>query len=199
LRRVSLFKRVALGVTLLLLVLAGVVAWKLRSRAEAIPEQLPAIDAAEADPNAMVIPGGTSGLPDLKLADLRGKTAYLVVEDRESIQSRESTTIQRALNRWIFPPDVVGYQIGDVDGFGLLAGKIEEFVALMRSEMRVPLYMDYQGAFMKTFKLPRGHVGIVVFGPDGAVLVRRSGKADDKFLEEHRTTHRASAPPPPHF
>lgn len=193
----SLLKRVALGFTLLLLVLVGVVAWKLRSRAEAIPDQLPEINAAEADPAAMVIPGGASGLPDLKIADLRGKTAYIVVEDRESIQSRESTSLQRALNRWVYPPDVVGYQIGDVDGFALLASKIEEFVVLMRSEMRIPLYMDYQGAFMKTFKLPRGHVGIVVLGPDGDVLIRRSGKADDAFLEQLRTTLKASEPAPP--
>lgn len=193
----SLLKRIALGSTLLLLVLAGVVAWKLRSRAEDIPTELPAIDAAVADPASMVIPGGASGLPDLKLADLRGKTAYIVVEDRESIESRESTTLQRALNRWIFPPDVVGYQIGDVDGFAILASKIEEFVALMRSEMRIPLYMDYQGVFMRTFKLPRGHVGIVVLGPDGEVKLRRSGKADDAFLAELQKTLRASEPTPP--
>lgn len=192
----SLLKRVALGFTLLLLVLVGIVAWKLRSRAEVIPEKLPEIDTAVADPATLVIPGG-GGLPDLKFAELRGKTAYIVVEDRESIQSRESTTLQRSLNRWVFPPDVVGYQIGDVDGFALLASKIEEFVALMRSEMRIPLYMDYQGAFMKTFKLPRGHVGIVVLGPDGKVLIRRSGKADDAFLEELRTTLRATEPTPP--
>lgn len=192
----SLFKRIAIGFTLLLLVLAGVVAWKLRSRAEAIPDELPAIDTAVADPNTLVIPG-SGGLPDFKLADFRGKTLYVVVEDRESMQSRESKSLQRALNRWTFPPDVVGVQIGDVDGFALLASKIEEFVGLMRSEMRVPLYMDYQGAFVKTFKLSRGHVGLVVFGPDGQILERRSGPADDKSLEKLRATLRAEEPKPP--
>lgn len=192
----SLLKRIALGFTLLLLVLVGIVAWKLRSRAEAIPDELPAIDTAVLDPNTMVIPG-QGGLPDFKLADHRGKTLYIVVEDRESISARESTSMQRALNRWVFPPDVLGFQIGDVDGFALLAGKIEEFVALMRVEMRIPLYMDYQGAFMKTFKLPRGHVGIVVVGPTGEVLLRRSGGATDEFLAELRTLLRASEPTPP--
>lgn len=190
----SLLKRVALGFTLLLLVLVGVVAWKLRSRAEVIPDELPAIDTAVFDPATMVIPA-QGDLPDFKLADHRGKTLYIVVEDRESIQARESTTLQRALNRWVFPPDVAGFQVGDVDGFALLASKIEEFVALMRVEMRIPLYMDYQGVFLKTFKLPRGHVGIVVVGPDGQVLQRRSGAATDEFLTELRTLLRASEPP----
>ena len=45
-----------------------------------------------------------------------------------STERDQRTTLQRALNRWNFPPDVVGYQIGDVDGFALLASKIEEFV-----------------------------------------------------------------------
>jgi len=139
---VSLLKRVALGFTLLLLVLIAIVAWKLRSRAEDIPTELPAIDTALADPNTLVIPGG-GALPDLKFAELRGKTAYILVEDRESMQARESTSLQRALNRWVYPPDVVGYQIGDADGMALIASKIEEFVAIMRVEMRIPLYMDY--------------------------------------------------------
>lgn len=190
----SLLKRVALGFTLLLLALIAIVAWKLRSRAEVIPDELPAIDTTLYDPATMVIPG-QGGLPEFKLADHRGKTLYIVVEDRESIQARESTSLQRALNRWVFPPDVAGFQIGDVDGFALLASKIEEFVALMRVEMRIPLYMDYQGVFLKTFKLARGHVGIVVIGPDGKVLLRRSGAATDEFLTELRTLLRASEPP----
>lgn len=192
----SLLKRVALGFTLLVLVLVGIVAFKLRSRAEAIPDELPAIDTSLADPQHLVIPA-QGGLPDFKLADHRGKTVYVVVEDRESMQSRESMSLQRALNRWTYPPDVVGYQVGDVEGFALLQSKIEEFVGLMRVEMRVPLYMDYQGAFIKTFKLPRGHVGVVVIGPDGQIVLRHSGPADDKFLTELRTALRASEPTPP--
>ncbi len=192
----SLLKRVALGFTLLLLVLIGIVAYKLRSRAETIPDELPAIDTALHDPANLLIPA-QGGLPDFTLAAHRGKTLYVVVEDRESISSRESMSLQRALNRWTYPPDVVGVQIGDVDGFALLQSKIEEFVALMRVEMRIPLYMDYQGAFIKTFKLPRGHVGVVVFGPDSQVLLRHSGPADDKFLAELRTALRASEPTPP--
>jgi hypothetical protein len=196
LRRVSILKRVAVVFVVLLLGLVGFVAWKLRSRAEEIPKELPPIDAAVADPQAIVIPGG-GGLPELKIADLKGKTAYLVVEDRESMQARESKTIQRALNRWSFPADVVGYNIGDAEGFELLSSKIEEFLAHLRKELRLPLYIDYKGVFLRTFKLPRGHVGVVVLGPDGAPLLRHSGPMTDAQISELRALLRAEEPAPP--
>lgn len=190
----SLFKRIALGFTVLLLVLIAVVAWKLRSRAETIPDQLAAIDTTTADPASLVIPE-QGGLPAFKLADYKGKILYTVVEDYESVKSRESMSMQRALNRWVFPANVVGVQIGDADGFGMLAGTLEPFIKLMRGEMRVPLYMDFQGAFIKTFKLPRGHVGLVVFGPDSQILLRRSGAATPESLKELQTLLQASEPP----
>lgn len=193
---VSILKRVALVITVLLLAAAAFVAWKLRSRAEAIPEQLAAIDTAVADPQALVIPG-SGGLPDLKIADLRGKTAYLVVEDRESMQARESKKMARALNRWVYPPDVTGVSIGDAEGFELLATKVEEILGGVRPELRVPLYIDYKGAFLKTFALPRGHVGLVVLGPDGKVLMRHSGPCDDAKIAELKALLRAEEPVPP--
>lgn len=176
----SILKRVALVITFLLLALIGAAAWMLRSRAEEIPAELPPTDV---DPMSIVIPGGT-GMPDLKLADHKGKTVYLVLGDRESMEARESKEFDRVLNRWTYPPDVVGFAIGDAEGFKLLAGKIEEMLGAMRPEMRLPLYIDFDGAITKAFKLPKGHTGIVVLGPDGALKLRHSGppKPKDKIV-----------------
>ncbi len=176
----SVLKRVALVITVLLLALVGAAAWMLRSRAEEIPAELPPTDV---DPMSIVIPGG-GGLPDLRLADHKGKTLYLILGDRESMQARESKEFDRALNRWTYPPDVVGFAIGDAEGFKLLAGKIEEMLGAMRPEMRLPLYIDFDGTITKAFKLPKGHTGIVVLGPDGALKLRHSGppKPKDQIL-----------------
>lgn len=176
----SILKRVALVITFLVLALIGVAAWMLRSRAEEIPAELPPTDV---DPMSIVIPGG-SGMPDLKLAEHKGKTVYLILGDRESMEARESKDFDRALNRWTYPPDVVGFAIGDAEGFKLLAGKIEEMLGAMRPEMRLPLYIDFDGAITKAFKLPKGHTGIVVLGPDGALKLRHSGppKPKDQIL-----------------
>ena len=193
--RVSLLKRILLGLTILLLAVIGAAAWLLRSRAETIPDELPAINTEEADPAKLVIPG-SGGLPDLKFADLRGKTAYFVVGDRESMQAGESKQFDRALNRWTYPADVVGYGIADTEGFKLLASKIEEFLGAMRPEFRLPLYIDYEGAVVRAFKLPKGHVGIVVLGPDGAIALRHSGppKDGDDVIGRLKTALRAEEP-----
>lgn len=100
------------------------------------------------------------------------------------MEARESKDFDRALNRWTYPPDVVGFAIGDAEGFKLLSGKIEEMLGAMRPEMRLPLYIDFEGAVTKAFKLPKGHTGIVVLGPDGALKLRHSGppKPKDKIL-----------------
>lgn len=176
----SVLKRVALVITVLLLALVGAAAWMLRSRAEEIPTELPPTDI---DPMSVVIPG-SGGLPDLKLADHKGKTVYLILGDRESMEARESKEFDRALNRWTYPPDVVGFAVGDAEGFKLLAGKIEEMLGATRPEMRLPLYIDFDGAITKAFKLPKGHTGIVVLGPDGALKLRHSGppKPKDQIL-----------------
>jgi hypothetical protein len=195
---VSLTKRILIGLTILLLVVIGAAAWMFRSRAEAIPDQLAPIDTAEADPSKVVIPG-TGGLPNLVLADLRGKTVYLLVGDRESMEAKESKRFDRALNRWIIPDDVVGYGIADTEGFQLLAGKIEEFIGAMRPELRLPLYLDFEGAITRAFKLPKGHTGVVVLGPGGEILMRHSGPPPegpegDRLIEQLRTHLRAQEP-----
>lgn len=191
----SVLRKIALGVVLLLLFLLGLVAWMLRSRAEEIPDQLPAIDTAEADPQKLVIPGG-GGLPDLVLADHKGRTVYLLVEDRESMAARESSAMSRAMARWTYPDHVVGYAVGDAEGFGLLATKIEEFVGAMRPELRLPLYIDFKGAVTSTFKLPKGHVGLVVLDKAGAVVYRHSGAMEPAEIDHLREVLGATVPAP---
>ena len=191
----SVLRKIALGVVIVLLVLLGLVAWMLRSRAEEIPEQLAAIDTAEADPQALVIPGG-GGLPDLVVADHKGRTLYLIIEDRESMGARESSAMNRAMARWDYPDDVVGYLIGGAEGFGLFAAKAEEFIAPMRPELRLPLYVDFEGAVHKTFKLPKGHVGIVVLDRAGAVVFRHSGKMEPAMIDALREVLGATVPAP---
>ncbi|MDC0717025.1 hypothetical protein [Nannocystis bainbridge] len=189
----SVLRKIALGLVLLVLILLGLAAWMLRSRAEAIPDELPAINVAEADPQKLVIPG-SGGLGDLVLADLKGRTVYLIVEDRESMAARESSAMSRAMARWGYPDTVSGFAVGDADGFALLASKIEEFVGPMRPELRLPLYIDFQGAVTKTFKLPKGHVGIVVIDPTGAVAYRHSGKMEPAEIEKLRGLLGATLP-----
>lgn len=191
----SILRKIALALVLLVLVVLGVVAWMLRSRAEEIPDELPPINTAEADPQKLVVPG-QGGLDDLVLADLKGRTVYLIVEDRESMAARESSAMSRAMARWVYPENVSGFAIGDAEGFGLLASKIEEFVGPMRPELRLPLYIDFQGVVTRTFKLPKGHVGVVVLDPTGAVVYRHSGKMEPDEIEKLRELLGASLPAP---
>ena len=177
----SWLKRTLLGVTILLLLAIGVLAWVFRSQAEEIPAELPPIDSAAADPLAIVLPAD-GDLPELALRALAGSTAYFIIEDRESMQGGESKELTRALARWQLPDGVVGYLIGDAKGFAVFRNKINEFMGMMRPEMRLPLYIDYQGAFYDAFKLPRGHTGLVVLGPAGDVVLRHSGPADPDLL-----------------
>lgn len=191
----SVLRKVALGLVLLILVLLGALAWMFRSRAEAIPDELPPVATGEHDPMKLVLTGG-GGLPDLAFAALRGKTAYFIIEDRESMAARESSAMSRAMARWTYPDGVVGYAIGDAEGFGLLAGKIEEFVGPMRPELRLPLYMDFKGDVRKGFNLPRGHAGVVVLDPTGAAVYRHSGKMEPPEIDKLRQVLGAQLPAP---
>jgi len=190
---VSALRKIALVLVVIVLSLIGAVAWMFRSRAEVIPDELPAIDVATADPQKLAIPG-SGDQPELKLADLKGKTVYLIVEDRESMSAREGSAMTRALSKWTYPADVVGVSIGDTEGFGLLRGKIEEIVAPMRPEFRLPLYLDFEGAVTKTFKLPKGHTGLVVLDKAGAVAFRHSGAMKPEDIETLRGLLGATLP-----
>jgi len=180
-RPVSWISRVLIGIVVVLLLGIGVLAWLFRSQTEAIPDELPAIDVATADPMAITIPG--DDISDLVLRDLKDTTAYFLLEDRESMESGESKALNRALARWTLPENTVGYMVGDAQGFGLFRAKVSEFMGMMRVEMRLPLYIDYEGVFYDTFKLPRGHSGFVLL-ESGEVKIRHSGPTEEADLLE---------------
>ncbi|MEZ4381891.1 MAG: hypothetical protein R3A79_11140 [Nannocystaceae bacterium] len=196
----SWISRVLIGVVVVLLLVIGALAWLFRSQAEAIPDELPTLDASKTAPADIMIPGGD--IPDLKVAELKGKRAYFVLEDRESMQAGESKDLNRALARWELGDDVVGYAIGDAQGFGVFRSKIDEFMGMMRPEMRLPLYIDYEGVFYDAFMLPRGHTGFVLLGPDSEVVHRHSGPADADAIEAirgHLDGREPEPPPAPDF
>ena len=119
----SWIARVLIGVVVVLLLVIGALAWLFRSQAEEIPDELPTLDDAKVAPADITLAGGD--IPDLKVADLKGKRAYFVLEDRESMQAGESKDLNRALARWEMGDDVVGYAIGDAKGFGVFRSKID--------------------------------------------------------------------------
>jgi hypothetical protein len=189
--------KIGLAIVASLAVLLGIGAWLLR--VEDIPDELPPI---QGDPLALAIPS-TGNDPPLRVAELAGKTAFFVVVGPQTGESKEGQQLNRALNRWILPKQTVGYIVGDAEGFGMFQQKIAEIMKHFATEMRYPLYVDFEGSFVKTFALPKGHHGFVVLGPDGSVLERRSGGAEGEDLERIRVMLGAVepdlGPPAPEF
>lgn len=167
----------------------------LRRHVEEIPEQLPEI-AADADPMEIELPA-QSDLPPLVLREQTGKTVYLLVDSRESMESGEAKKLRRKLDAWVLPDDTVGFAVGHVKGYGAFSGMIDEMLDAFRDEQRLPMYADYDGVVMDTFNMPAGHFSMIVLGPDGEVLLRHSGDADEEKVEEIRDLLGAEAPPPP--
>lgn len=183
--------KIALAILVLLGVVVGATAWKVL-HVEKIPETLEALDE-QAEPRDIVIPG-MSGGPDLVFATLEGKTTVLLVVGFQGME--EGRLIQRALNRWTLPETTQGYMIGDAAGFGLLKKKLEKWLVFWGEEMRFPLYLDFEGSVLEAFKLPKGHHGLVVLGPDMEVLLRHSGPVDEPGVEQLREMLGASEPEP---
>lgn len=188
--RFRLFKWILLGLAILLVPL-GAGAWMLL-RVEDIPDELPPV---ELDPAAIVIPG-VAGEPPLSFAQLRGKTTFFVLVGPWTGSSDEGEELNRALNRWEYPETTQGYIIGDAEGFGVFAEKISEAMQHFGKETRVPLYVDFEGIFVRTFNLPKGHHGFVVMGPDGEIVMRRSGGVPADELDEVMALLGAKEPPP---
>jgi hypothetical protein len=190
--------RILLKVSAAILALAvfagGLLWWKLRARVEAIPDQLAAAPTA-ARIGALRVPG-INGAQDLALAALRGKTTLLLIEGRESMEAGESAALMSALNRWELPDSVAGFFVAELEGFGLLAFKVNEFLAFMATESRFPVYADYQGTLLRAFELPKGHTGVVVVAPDGDVALRHSGPTGDDVLAALRAALGAREPEP---
>jgi hypothetical protein len=176
----------------LLVVGLTLTAWRL-FRVEAIPEEL---DPIETDPMEIVI-DGLGDQPSLRFAELRGHKSFFVSIGAQSAKSKEGEAINRALNRWIYPEGTAGYIIGDAEGFGLFRDKISGVMEHFSREVRFPLYVDFEGVFMQTFKLPKGHHGLVVLDPTGEVLLRHSGGIEgEDDIEAVRVLLGASEPPP---
>ena len=184
-------KKTLLIGALVLLALGGGAAWWL-TRTEPIPEVLAAV---EDDPAVVEIPG-LEGQPPLKLEELGGKTTFFVVIGTWSAKSPEGEATNRALSRWSFPEDVTGFIVADAGGMGVFSDRIEATMTSYAKEMRFPLYIDYEGVFVDTFKLPKGHHGLVVIGPEGEIVMRHSGGLEGEALEELRTALHASEPEP---
>ncbi|MGH1347091.1 MAG: peroxiredoxin family protein [Nannocystales bacterium] len=178
---------------LAMVVLAGLglsgAAWWL-TRTEDIPEVL---DEVEASPAVIEIPG-MNGQPPLKLDALQGKTVVIAVSGTWSAKSPEGEATNRALSRWVYPESTVGYAVADAGGLGVFAERIEATMASYATEIRFPLYVDFEGVFIETFKLPKGHHGLVVLGPDGSILQRHSGGLEGEALEALREQLGASEP-----
>ena len=183
-------RRIAIVLVAVVLLLVGGGAWFLR--VEDIPDVLPPV---QGDPATLVIPP-LADEPPLALADLAGKTAFFVVVGAHTGDSDEGEALNRALNRWIYPETTVGYIIGDAEGFEVFRDRITKAMRHFGAEMRYPLYVDFAGAFVQMFQLPKGHHGFVVLGPDGAVLMRKSGGIEKDGLDEVRELLGAREPDP---
>lgn len=192
-----MLRKVLLGLGVLGLA-AGAGAWMLL-QPEPIPAELPPLPA---EPRPIVIPG-TQGASDLDFASLRGKTVFFVLVGAWTAGSTEGVALDRALNRWIYPPSTEGFIIGDARGLGLFGSRIEASMDHFAREQRFPLYVDYEGVFAETFALPRGHHGFVVLGPAGEVLHRHSGDVPPETLgaiaEDLGAREPAGGPPAPAF
>ncbi len=162
------------------------------TRTEPIPDELEAI---EAEPSNVVIPG-MGDQPPLDLGALRGKTAAFVVIGTWSAKSPEGEATNRAMSRWIYPPGTEIYIVADAAGLGVFSDRIEATLGSYADEVRFPLYVDYQGTFINTFKLPKGHHGLVVLDPDGSVVTRHSGGLEGAALSELRAQLGAAEPEP---
>lgn len=162
------------------------------TRTEPIPETL---DAIEDDPTTLVIPG-LPGQSALDLGALKGKTVVLIGSGTWSAKSAEGELVNRALSRWELPASTAGYVVADAAGLGLFRDDIESTMTSFASEIRFPLYVDYQAAFLDTFKLPKGHHALVVLGPDGTVLGRWSGGIEGETLDEVKAMLGAREPDP---
>jgi len=184
---------IILGLVGLALCGAGFLWWKLRARVEPIPAVLAALDE---DPAKIRLPG-LGDRPELVVGALRGSIAYFVIESRESMAAGEGREMTLALDRWRHGEGVKGFFIGDAEGLGFLKWKLDELAGSMQREARLPVYMDYEGAILRGFKLPKGHTAVVVLGERGDVVFRKSGKLTAAELGVLRGVLRAREPEPP--
>ncbi len=190
--------RIGLGLLVAFDLVGLLAVWWFWRTVEEVPEggEVTAELDAEVDPLSVTF-AAQGPLPALTLRDLKGKTAFFFVDDQSS--NKEGTILRRAVNRWELPDSVVGFYVGDAPTLPamLLPTMEEKFLGFMRGESPWPIYVDTEGAMVDTFKLPRGHMGFVILGPDGEIVLRHSGDLDEAKLETIREALGAKEPPPP--
>lgn len=180
------------GVLLVILGLGGAWSWQVLRREE-LPDQLAAM---ERSPDEVVLSSVGHG-PDLRLAELRGQTSVIVFEGIQSMRTEQGKEVNRALNRWILPDGVRGYIAWDGEGMRVFEDKATAFVGFFAEELRFPIHVDWEGEMVDVFKLVKGHHGLVVLGPTGDVLLRKSGGLQGTELDDLRTLIGAQEPPEP--
>lgn len=183
--------RVALAALGVVAIIGAAWAYKLL-RVEPIPEHL---EAMEETPDAIVLES-LSEVPDLRLGAQHGVTSFYVIVGMRTPKD-EGIALNRALNRWQYPDDVKGYIVGDAEGASLFRGMATKMIAFLRKEARFPIFVDFSGAMLRVFKLPKGHHGFVVIGAEGEVLLRKSGGIEGEALQDLRRLLGAQLPPPP--
>lgn len=185
-------KKTLLALLLVAVAIAGGALWW-TTRTEPIPEELEEVE--EEDRRAVEIPG-LRGQAPLDLAALEGERVVFIVIGTWSARSPEGEATNRALSRWVLPEGTRGFVIADAGGMGLFAERIEKTMTSYAAEVRFPLYVDYDGVFVETFKLPKGHHGLVVLDEAGDILERHSGGLEGEALEDLREVLGAREPPP---
>jgi hypothetical protein len=180
------------GVLLAILVVGGAWGWQVL-RVEDLPDELTAM---ERSPDELVLSSVGHGV-DLRLADVHGQTSVLVFEGIQSMRVEQGKEVNRALNRWILPEGTQGYVVWDGDGMRVFEDKAAQFVGFFAQELRFPIFVDWDGEMVDVFKLVKGHHGLVVLGPDGQVMLRKSGGLQGEELEALRVLLGAAEPPPP--
>lgn len=183
--------KVGLGVVVIAVAALSVGTWRLL-RVEPIPEVLEPVE----NPASVRIPG-VAGMQDLVFADLHGQTTFFVMVGVQSWTSDEGRGLNRAVNRWVLPESSKGYIIFDAEGLGLFRDKATKYMTQFGSETRFPMYGDFEGVFRRALKLPQGHHGFAVIGPEGDVVLRKSGgMSDPGEVEALRELLGAVEPPP---
>jgi hypothetical protein len=190
-RRKKLLYVVA-GVLVIILLLGGAWGWQVL-RVEDLPDELAAM---ERSPGEVVLSSVGRG-EDLRLADLRDQTSVLVFEGVQSMRSEQGKEVNRALNRWILPDGVKAYIVWDGEGMRVFEEKAAQFVGFFAEEVRFPIYVDWDAEMVDVFKLVKGHHGLVVLGPTGEVVLRKSGGLQGAELDDLRARLGAEEPPPP--
>lgn len=167
----------------------------LGARVDPIPDQLPPVDPS-VDVAALTLPGQRD-LETLRLGDLRGRVVVLFLADQGAVMSLEGSGLRNALARWSLPDDVVGVEVaGMMDLPGFLRGQLEKMMGTIAAEWRFPMYLDYGGTFAEAFRIPKGHVGTVILGRSGEVLLRLAGDATVVERDQIQRLLGASEPPP---